>query len=123
LVYIKKSYSAGIFESVYLSLFTAMWEDGADLSKPSEMLKALESSFPAAEAEKILKSASDPEVKAALTANTERAWKELGAFGVPWCWVDNGNGKPEPFFGSDRFHHMWQFLGLPFQDLALEAKL
>jgi glutathione S-transferase kappa 1 len=123
LVYIKKNYPADVFESVYLSIFTAMFENEADLSKPLEMLKALESSFPAAEAEKILKSASDPEVKAALTANTERAWKELGAFGVPWCWVDNGKGKPEPFFGSDRFHHMWQFLEIPFRDLALEAKL
>lgn len=42
-----------------------------------------------------------------------------GAFGSPWFWVRNGEGKEEPFFGSDRFHFMWEYLGLPWQDIEI----
>lgn len=49
-----------------------------------------------------------------MTAATEKEWKdkllentskalELGAFGAPWMWVQNKDGKEEPFFGSDRY--------------------
>jgi hypothetical protein len=56
-----------------------------------------------------------------LTANTKEAL-DKGAFGVPWFWVRNAEGKEEPFIGSDRFHFMWEFLGLPWQDIAILLK-
>jgi len=34
-------------------------------------------------------------------------------------WVRNTEGKEEPFFGSDRFHFMWEYLGLPWQDIEI----
>jgi glutathione S-transferase kappa 1 len=34
-------------------------------------------------------------------------------------WVRNGEGKEEPFFGSDRFAFMWTFLGVPFRDIEI----
>lgn len=51
--------------------------------------------------------------------NTTHAFKDLGAFGCPWFWVHDGKGNAEPFFGSDRFHYMWDYLELPHQDLVL----
>jgi hypothetical protein len=50
----------------------------------------------------ILKAASEKEWKDKLLANTQRAL-DLGAFGAPWFWVRNWEGKEEPFFGSDRY--------------------
>lgn len=47
---------------------------------------------------------------------------ELGAFGAPWMWVKNGEGKEEPFFGSDRCHFMWEFLKLPWRDIEVLPK-
>ncbi|KAF5027257.1 hypothetical protein F66182_673 [Fusarium sp. NRRL 66182] len=42
-----------------------------------------------------------------------------GAFGTPWLWVTNKDGKSEPFFGSDRFNHVYRFLRIPFQDIEV----
>lgn len=71
----------------------------------------------------ILTAAANPEIKAQLAANTEKVVKEQGAFGCPWFWVRNAQGKEEPFFGSDRFHYMWRFLELPFEDLRLKSRV
>jgi glutathione S-transferase kappa 1 len=59
-------------------------------------------------------------MKDLLTATTQEAL-DRGAFGAPWLWVTNEEGKSEPFFGSDRFHFVYQYLGLPFQDITLLA--
>ena len=50
----------------------------------------------------ILKAAGEKEWKDKLLANTQKAL-DLGDFGAPWFWVRNGEGKEEPFFGSDRY--------------------
>ncbi|OAA73918.1 glutathione S-transferase kappa 1 [Cordyceps fumosorosea ARSEF 2679] len=42
-----------------------------------------------------------------------------GAFGAPWIWVTNAKGEEEPFFGSDRFNHIYAFLDIPFQDVTV----
>ncbi|KAJ3474410.1 hypothetical protein NLG97_g9858 [Lecanicillium saksenae] len=42
-----------------------------------------------------------------------------GAFGAPWIWVTNAKGQEEPFFGSDRFNHIYAFLDIPFQDVTV----
>lgn len=115
----------------YIKLFgtfyQAMWEglgaEQLDISKPENIMKALthQNLFSKSEAESILKSANSPEVKAKLTANTKHVVQDLGAFGAPWFWVDNGNGKPEPFFGQDRWHYMYAFLKVPHSNLKLEV--
>ena len=57
---------------------------------------------------------SESEVKSIMEATTQKEWKDKllgntqkaldqGAFGAPWFWVRNGEGKEEPFFGSDRY--------------------
>ncbi|KEY70248.1 hypothetical protein S7711_04357 [Stachybotrys chartarum IBT 7711] len=57
-------------------------------------------------------------MKEALKATTARA-VELGAFGAPWLWAVNDKGEGAPFFGSDRFNHIYEHLGVPYQDVAL----
>lgn len=74
--------------------------------------------FSAEEVAAIINATKTPEVKEALTRATNEAL-ERGAYGAPWLWVTNTQGKSEPFFGSDRFHYVYKFLGLPYQDMAL----
>ncbi|EAW07186.1 putative DSBA family oxidoreductase [Aspergillus clavatus NRRL 1] len=109
----------------FLACFETMWNGQLDISKPEYLVQALEKCkcFTAAETQEILAKASDPAVKEELTATTGRVVKELGAFGCPWFWVTNEEGESEPFFGSDRFHYMWEFLGLPHENLKLTARL
>lgn len=59
--------------------------------------------FTPEETEKILAGANAPEYKAKLMTVTKKVVEEQGAFGCPWYWVTNAEGKGEPFFGSDRY--------------------
>lgn len=100
-----------------------MWKRQLDISKPEHLTTALRRVFPEEKVQDILTGASNPEIKAELTAVTEKVVKEQGAFGCPWFWVKNAQGQEEPFFGSDRFHYMWRYLGLPFEDIKLKSRI
>ncbi|KAK5693655.1 hypothetical protein LTR97_010224 [Elasticomyces elasticus] len=114
LIYTKANYPRDVYETLWLECFRAMWEQHLDLSIPANMLTAIERSFPdLKDVEPVMKSSDIPEIKKQLTANTEHAFKDCGAFGAPWYWVSDGKGRAEPFFGSDRFNFMWEFLGVP----------
>jgi glutathione S-transferase kappa 1 len=58
--------------------------------------------FSTKEVDEITAAAESQEWKDKLLANTQKAL-DLGAFGAPWFWVRNSEGKEEPFFGSDRY--------------------
>ncbi|KAL4861415.1 hypothetical protein BDV12DRAFT_67050 [Aspergillus spectabilis] len=119
LTYIKTHHTREKYESAFRSIFTTMWNEHVDLSTPGNLSIALAKVFDEAQIREILAGASLPETKALLTSTTERTVKELGAFGCPWFWVSDGRGNHEPFFGSDRFHYMWDYLGVPHLDLKL----
>ena len=101
MVYVKDAFPKEKFEKSFQHLWVAMWEEGKDLSKPELMSEALSEYFSADEVRQIMEAANTPKYKQALNANTQKAL-ELGAFGNPWFWVTNREGKGEPFFGSDR---------------------
>ncbi|OJJ34790.1 hypothetical protein ASPWEDRAFT_39875 [Aspergillus wentii DTO 134E9] len=122
LTFIKQKYPTETLETAFLNCFETMWLGQLDLSKPENLVLALGKSLEKHQVEEILTAAADPQIKGLLAATTERVIKEQGAFGCPWFWVDNGEGVKEPFFGSDRFHYMWEFLGLPYEDLRLNVK-
>ncbi|KAI9044013.1 putative DSBA family oxidoreductase [Aspergillus affinis] len=124
LTYIKQTHPKEKLESAFQSCFDTMWNGHIDISKPENLAIALSKSFSSSsDVEAILSAATSPAIKAELATTTERVVKEQGAFGCPWFWVVNGEGKGEPFFGSDRFHYMWDYLDLPFQDLKLRARM
>ncbi|KAL2802769.1 thioredoxin-like protein [Aspergillus granulosus] len=120
LTYIKKTHPTPLYESSFYACFDTMWNGHVDISVPENLAVALGKVFKDETALKeILAGANAPETKQALTDTTGRAVKELGAFGCPWFWVHDGKGNAEPFFGSDRFHFMWDYLGVPHRDLEL----
>lgn len=58
--------------------------------------------FSEKEVDDIVASAQQKEWKDCLLNNTQKVLDQ-GAFGAPWMWVKNAQGKEEPFFGSDRY--------------------
>ncbi|KAK7749314.1 hypothetical protein SLS62_008283 [Diatrype stigma] len=74
--------------------------------------------FTAEQVGEILRAVGSQPCKDALKRSTDEALQR-GAFGCPWMWVTDREGKGEPFFGSDRWHYIYEFLGLPYQDVAL----
>jgi glutathione S-transferase kappa 1 len=100
---VKEKFSQDIFEKTWIHLFHCMWVDHINVTILEDLAKCLNQTgfFSNGEIETIVKAASEMEWKDRLTANTKNAL-ELGAFGAPWHWVRNSEGKEEPFFGSDR---------------------
>ncbi|KAJ7157247.1 putative glutathione S-transferase kappa 1 [Mycena filopes] len=121
LCYIKANFPRTTFEQAWLELFRVSWvPPHQDLSKPDIFATAIRGTklFSEKEAAEICAAAQQQEWKDRLTTNTQ-AVLDLGAFGAPWTMVRNADGKVEPFFGSDRFHFIWEYLGLPWKDIEL----
>lgn len=84
------------------AIFAAMWCEPRKLDDPAEIEQVLEAAgLPAAD---LVAGVQQPEVKAALLANTERS-VELGAFGSPSFFVGE-----ELFFGKDRLRDVEELL-------------
>ncbi|KAF7948709.1 hypothetical protein EAE96_007903 [Botrytis aclada] len=121
LCFIKSRYSVEVFEKTWLEIFNALWvPPQKNITIPEifkEFLNGL-GMFDEKGVEDIMQKATEKEWKDKLLENTKDAL-EKGAFGAPWMWVRNAEGKEEPFFGSDRFHFMWRFLGVKFKDIEI----
>ncbi|VUC32715.1 unnamed protein product [Clonostachys rosea] len=118
LTLVKESYPEQ-YDDLHKACFHALWLDHKDLSKQENMVAVLQAVFGTEQATKVLQGSQSPDVKKKLNDVTKHTAETLGAYGCPWFWVHDGKGKAEPFFGSDRFHYMWDFLDLPHQDLEL----
>ena len=82
-------------EQTYLdTVMAAMWERGLKMDDPQVVAAALAEA--GLDAKAILEATQDPDVKAELMANTERA-AARGAFGIPTFFVGD-----EMFFGKER---------------------
>ena len=92
-----------------------------DISQAELLAVVFGRHFSEDEVREILEAGGSSPWKKKLQDNTDKALG-LGAFGAPWFLVTNRQGVQEPFFGSDRFHFMWTFLGLPYNDVAIVPK-
>lgn len=82
-------------EQAYLeTVMAAMWESGLKMDDPQVVAAALAEA--GLDAKAILEATQDPDVKAELLTNTERA-AARGAFGTPTFFVGD-----EMFFGKER---------------------
>ena len=96
-----------------LHLFKSFWTPpNLNVSKMDVLSKVLAETPAAAggsgtmfspeEVKAILEGAQSAECKGMLKRTTTEAL-ERGAFGAPYFWVTNAEGKAEPFFGNDRY--------------------
>ncbi|KAI1451561.1 thioredoxin-like protein [Annulohypoxylon moriforme] len=138
--YIKAHHPVGVYLAAWRSLLHAFWTVHKPPNTPELLREALSAAssdfsndgkggegeggkrlFTATEIDAIVDAAGSAEYKDVLRQTTEAALKR-GAYGVPWIWAtDSETKKSEPFFGSDRWHHVYEFLGLPYQEVALLA--
>ncbi|KAK4169350.1 thioredoxin-like protein [Cladorrhinum sp. PSN259] len=126
--FIKANYPAAVFEATILHLMKLFWSppENVNLTVVENVRSALlgvkvdggKPAFKESEVEEILKNAGEKKWKDELKNTTQKAL-DKGAFGAPWLWVTNKEGKGEPFFGSDRFAFVYKFLGLPLMDVEL----
>jgi len=105
MTYIKSAHPTKL-EATYAALFDALWQESINLAEEDLLLQVLQRVFTREEAAEILAATKTDEVNGQLMRDTEHAWKDLGAYGAPWFWVGDGEGRSEAFFGSDRWGHM-----------------
>lgn len=84
----------GVKDAYLAAVLAGMWERGLKMDDPEVVAQVLTEA--GLDAKEILEATQDPEVKAELLANTERA-AARGAFGVPTFFVGD-----EMFFGKER---------------------
>ena len=82
------------FEPYVDAIFAAMWERGLKMDDPAVIEGALVAA--GLDAQRLMQATQDPEVKAALLANTQAA-HDRGAFGAPTFFVGD-----QMWFGKDR---------------------
>ncbi|KAI1126270.1 thioredoxin-like protein [Nemania abortiva] len=134
LLAVKKLHPQQVYNSVWNWLYHCFWmppqqriKDEAPLREAliamalnfSGSVQSTESrQFSSDEVDNIMSLAKERETKDELRKNTDEALRQ-GGFGAPWMMVRNSAGVVEPFFGSDRFAQMYEFLGLPYSPLEL----
>ncbi|CAI9592006.1 unnamed protein product [Staurois parvus] len=97
-------------EPVSRELWIRIWSEDKDITEPESMLEAAKKAGMSEDnAKKVLATISSPEVKNKLKETTDIALK-YGVFGMPSI-VAHINGKPEMYFGSDRFELLAHKLG------------
>ena len=82
-----------------------MWVNGKNMGDAETVVNVLTEA--GLNASSILESTQNPEIKAALISNTEKA-VERGLFGAPTMFVDN-----QMFFGQDRLDFVEAILEKP----------
>ncbi|KAI2792290.1 hypothetical protein POX_b02327 [Penicillium oxalicum] len=103
----RRSYPAAI-EALYHSFWV---QSNSEIGKPAGFGPILESVLGPEATKEVLNAITQPEVKALLSANTDRAFK-AGAFGLPWFECTNAAGEQQGFWGIDHLGQVVDFLGL-----------
>ncbi|KAF2208166.1 hypothetical protein CERZMDRAFT_49830 [Cercospora zeae-maydis SCOH1-5] len=106
------------YERAFGELWDMLWREHLDISKPEVLQMCLGRHLGKEAAERAVKAAKEEKWKKMLTEETGKLVAK-GAFGAPWFTVRNAEGVEEPFFGSDRFAYMYQFLNVPFRNIEI----
>jgi 2-hydroxychromene-2-carboxylate isomerase len=118
---VKSRHPRETYERVFLDTWRYSFVTHVNIQEPAGLAKLLAAHFDEAEVKEIMRLAATREFKEKLTADTKKVL-DMGAFGAPWFWVTNQQGKGEPVFGSDRWVYMWRMLGVEFEDLRIVDK-
>ncbi|KAF1388067.1 hypothetical protein PFLUV_G00086400 [Perca fluviatilis] len=97
-------------ERVSRELWRRIWSEDKDITAPTSLSEAaMKAGLSDSEIKEVLKLSTSKEIKDKLKSTTQCAL-DHGAFGFPLV-VCHVNGKPEVFFGSDRFELMAHCIG------------
>ncbi|KAI0024803.1 thioredoxin-like protein [Xylariomycetidae sp. FL0641] len=129
---LKTRHPAAAYLAAFRALFGAFWVRGVGggVNSPAGLRGVLlgvrgdgdgDRLFTPREVDEVVAAASQADAKHALRAKVEEALAR-GAFGAPWLWVSRTGeegAEGEPFFGSDRWHFVFAYLGLPFRGVEV----
>ncbi|XP_034067247.1 glutathione S-transferase kappa 1-like [Gymnodraco acuticeps] len=97
-------------ERVSRELWRRIWYEDKDITEPASLSEAgIKAGLSDSEIKELLELSNSKEIKNKLKSSTQNAL-DYGAFGFPLV-VCHLNGKPEMFFGSDRFELMAHCIG------------
>ncbi|XP_073541497.1 glutathione S-transferase kappa 1-like isoform X2 [Phyllobates terribilis] len=97
-------------EEVSRQLWLRIWSEDKDITAPESIVQAAKKAgMPEDLTKNLLSKITSPEIKNKLKETTDKAL-EYGVFGMPSI-VAHIDGKPELFFGSDRFELLAHLLG------------
>ncbi|XP_049903461.1 glutathione S-transferase kappa 1 isoform X2 [Epinephelus moara] len=97
-------------EQVSRELWRRIWTEDKDITEPASLAEAaMKAGLSDSDIEEALKLYTSKDIKDKLKNTTQDALNH-GAFGFPMV-VCHVNGKPEMFFGSDRFELMAHCIG------------
>lgn len=97
-------------ERVSRELWRRIWSEDKDITEPASLAEAArKAGLSESEIKEVLNTYTSQKIKDKLKSSSEAAL-EYGAFGFPMV-VCHVNGKPEMFFGSDRFELMAHCIG------------
>ncbi|TEA15576.1 Glutathione S-transferase kappa 1 [Colletotrichum sidae] len=131
--FVKKHYPDAVYQTTWHWLLRSFWEPpNHNVTRPDALVGILADAprqyppppgaddklFAEADVRRIVEGAATQEIKDSVKKTTQEAI-DRGAFGAPWIWAVNETGEGEPFFGSDRFHFVYEYLNVPYQDIAI----
>jgi len=116
----KENYSRDVYEATFMNCFKAVWERNENMGELPILKTVLGRTLEAEDVDKVIAASEDKAWKDKLSQNTKEALDQ-GAYGNPWFWVRNAKGEEGPFFGSDRWPYMWEFLDLKWKDIEVET--
>ncbi|KAK5892193.1 hypothetical protein CesoFtcFv8_012596 [Champsocephalus esox] len=97
-------------ERVSRELWRRIWYEDKDITEPASLSEAgIKAGLSDSEIKELLELSNSKEIKNKLKSSTQNSL-DYGAFGFPLV-VCHLNGKPELFFGSDRFELMAHCIG------------
>ncbi|XP_037640253.1 glutathione S-transferase kappa 1-like [Sebastes umbrosus] len=97
-------------EQVSRELWKRIWSEDKDITEPASLSEAaMKAGLSDGEIKEVLEMSTSKAIKDKLKSSTQEAL-DHGAFGFPLV-VCHVNGKPEMFFGSDRFELMAHCIG------------
>lgn len=97
-------------EHVSRELWRRIWSEDKDITEPASLSEAAKKAgLSDSEIKELLSMCTSAAIKEKLKSSTQEAL-DYGSFGFPMI-VCHVNGKPEMFFGSDRFELMAHVIG------------
>ncbi|KAL6709770.1 hypothetical protein ACN47E_001199 [Coniothyrium glycines] len=103
-------------ESAVSLFWENFWVRYNEPTKPENLLAIVKAVLGSEEeAQKVIASTKNDDVKKTLVANTDKAFKD-GAFGLPWFVATNSKGETEGYWGVDHMGQLCDHLGLERQD-------
>ncbi|XP_074509411.1 glutathione S-transferase kappa 1-like [Sebastes fasciatus] len=97
-------------EQVSRELWKRIWSEDKDITEPASLSEAaMKAGLSDREIKEVLEMSTSKAIKDKLKSSTQEAL-DHGAFGFPLV-VCHVNGKPQMFFGSDRFELMAHCIG------------